>query len=721
MSLRAWTPLIVVGFIACIGLSLAMGFYSGVLAQYDTATLRDGHPGLPPRTDTAAGPLRASQVVSTGYGPLVVTVIWGEPGQQLGLPGIPVVGGSGTVLVSPAVLVRSQDDWTGELGIWLGDRPLQVLPDTALAHPHEMVIVEFTQSVPSGIERRFHPIRSGRGWEPDTSFIVMGLLVLILPSVALARAGAAVHLNFRSRRYALLRMLGTPPLQLAMAIAADMATPLLAGAAVGSLAYWIAMSLLDSFSIAGSSYWTRDMTLPLTIVVILLAATVAVGLLSVTRVVNRASRDPIGTLQRERRRSVSYLPFVAMGGAVAAPIAVMAASAAESSLSVWLIASGCLLSIIGLEGFSRIAIAITGRVLVGQTRMQVSGSRMSRSGTDSVLAVSATSVAVLLIVFFAYSNFDNRPPSVGSYDLAIELPNVTSSESMVREVSNIDGVTRVVSLGRIPLLIDGTDTSLYTMTCHDVSGSVNLDSPCTVGSIYLAKDRIEGDTVTVTPHPLFVKETDDQIPGVYPLGGQVTASWIAGERDEAVLIVDQHPTSFHTLVLVTTNGDTSSLRRIIETLRNRPEESYPTTRAALTAGITTDTLIVYPFLFVMATTAACMAVVALFYAILLLFRQRQAEFRMLRCQGATGRLLAIDLGLLFAIPLSLAFGLAVCSGTILAVSYNAAFGASAPQWSPQVAYILFFALAVGVVGTASVSGLATRIPPLVTDPDAATG
>ena len=65
----------------------------------------------------------------------MVTVFWGEEGQRLDLPGIPDIEASGTVLTSPAVLAQRDDDWTGEIGGWLGERPVGALPREALAHP----------------------------------------------------------------------------------------------------------------------------------------------------------------------------------------------------------------------------------------------------------------------------------------------------------------------------------------------------------------------------------------------------------------------------------------------------------------------------------------------------------------------------------------------------------------------------------------------------------
>ena len=725
-ALAAWIPLIAVGAISCVGLSLALGFHYGVLAQHTSTVVRDGPRGLPPRLAPADGPLRSSRLVATGYGPLAATVFAGEAGQQLGLPGIPRVGAPGTALASPAVLAQLKDDWTGELGAWLGDREVRALPDAALVHPREMVIVAFTDAVPSEGASSFHPIRAGRGWAPDTSFVLLGLLVLVLPSVALARAGASVHLNTRSRRYGLLRVLGAPPRQLAVAIAADMAIPLLAGALVGSAAYAVVMSSLGPFTLAGSSYWSSDLRLPVTLGVALPLVTVMVGLVSVAPTVRRASRDPVGTLRRVRPR-VSYLSYLSAAGLLAGPMAVFAASKADFGLSVWLISGGLVLSVVGLEGLARIAVTASGRVVVSRTRAQIAGSRMSRSGADALLGVSATAVAVLLIVFVAYSNFDNRPPPVGNFDVVAQFDRVTPDgvtpdvvardtffERIVGTVAGIDGVNRVVSVARHPASVDGEDRSLYTMTCGDVPGSVELDAPCASGSIYLSR-QTESATVMVTTDPR--SGVDLSIPGIYPVGGQITASWTEGR---AVLIVDRQPPSEYGLLLVTTDGAPESLRHVIQGLRNQPDVQSATTRTALDSGITNNTLIGNPYLLVMATTASGMAVVALLYGVLLLFRQRQAEFRMLRCLGATRKLLAVDLSVLFAAPLVLAFGLAVASGLVLAATYNTSLGVPAPHGTTQAVSVLATVLAIGMAATALVAGWATRIPPLVTDPDATT-
>ena len=729
-SLSVWIPLIAVGLITCVGLSLAMGFRSGLLAQHETATMRDGAKSFSPETkETGEPPLRSFTPVATGYGPLAVTVYWGEEGQRLDLPGIPAVGASGTALASPAVLAQLEDDWTGELRGWLGDRPVRELPEAAVAHPRELTIVEFTHTVSPEIASKssFQPIRTGKGWPDDSGYmVIMGLLILVLPSIALARAGAAIHLNTRSRRYGLLRVLGAPPRQLAVVIAADMAVPTLAGALLGSVVYAAFMSSLRTFTIAGNSYWASDLVLPVGLALALPLVVVLVGLVSAVRMVFRAGRDPVGTLRGERRRP-SYVAYLSAAGVVAGPAAMFAAAETDFTLSPWMITAGMLLSVVGLEGLSRVGVAAAGRLLTDWTRAQVAGSRMYHGGAEAVLGVSATAVAVLLIVFTVYANFANRPPATGDFHVVAEFFDPPLPGPMLRAVSRYEGVTRVVPVGRTRgATIGEYEGGIYTMTCDDVPGSAELSGPCVVGNIYPVRRLVDAETVSVQvkPPPSSDSVEVTTLSGTYPVGGRVTASWLpASSNIQAVLIVEERPTSFH-ILLITTDGEPGSLRQVFEGLRERPEESLVTTRAALVAGfavgIPSDRLVLFPYLFVMATTAAGMAAVALLYAIMLLFRQRQAEFRTLRSFGATRMLLAVDLALLFAVPLILAFGLAVASGMILATSYNAAFGVPAPPVNPQAVAILALVLAIGLAATTIVAGKATRIPPLVGDPDAAT-
>ena len=376
-----------------------------------------------------------------------------------------------------------------------------------------------------------------------------------------------------------------------------------------------------------------------------------------------------------------------------------AAAYAEPPLSALLIVGGLLLSVIGLEGLSRIAVAISGKLLMDRTRAHVAGSRMLRSGAEALLGVFATSVAVLLIMFSVYANFDNLPPPIRE----LRRADPPSESEITRILSYARLRAFAVSRGsyrwdEFPSRIDGHETSVYT---HDLRGCAQLGKAgramrsryCLPGT--QRRRAIPSRWPLTPPNTPVGGVTDEDVLGTYPVAGQVTASWITGERDEAVMIVDEQPIPNHTLLLVSTDGKPGSLRGVIDGLRVRPEESYPITKAALETGATDDTLVTFPYLFVMATTAAVMAAVAMLYAVILLFRQRQTEFRMLRALGATRMLLAVDLALLFAVPLILAFGLAVAAGLGLAASYNTAFGVPWPQVNSQAVSILVFLLAIG--------------------------
>ena len=562
-----------------------------------------------------------------------------------------------------------------------------------------------------------------------------------------------MHLDTRARRYGLLRILGTPPRQLAAAIAADMAVPMLAGALLGSFVYAAVMLSLGSFTLTGSSYWTKDLVLPLEFGATLPLVTLIVGLSSIARIVYQASRDPLRTLRRDRGRA-SYLTYLSASCLPAGAIALYVGARADYPTSIWLMTGGLLLSIVGLEGLSRAAVTLSGRTIVDRTRAQIAGSRMSRSGADALLGVSGTAVAVLLVVFVTYSNFDREPPIVGSFDVMATVEDVsrgsiissviaelgsTASPEEIRSkiadalemraksnegdwyeairgrLSANEGVSRVAFAGRFA-------GSVHTMTCEDVPGSVELNAPCSPGSIYVQRPSQEINVLVSPPSGVpgdIVGDPTEAIAGNYPVGGQFTASWMSSDRG-TLLIVDSQPTSEFGVLLVRTDGTRESMRQVMLGLRQLPETNSLTTRAALASGITDNTLIYNPYLLVMATAAAAMGAVALLYAVLLLFRQRQAEFRILRCQGATRMLLAVDLGVLFAVPLLLAFGLAVASGLGLAVTYNTAFGVSTPQDLTHVVPVLATMLTVGMAATVLVGVWATRIAPLVTDPDAAT-
>ena len=608
-----------------------------------------------------------------------------------------------------------------------------------------MVIVEFVDMAPPGAESSFYPVTPGKGYFNDSSFVIMGIIVLALPSVVLARAGAAMHLDIRSRRYGLLRTLGTPPRQMAAIIAADMAVPLLSRRAA-----WARLPTPQpcrpwmSFTLAGTSYWTRDLLAPHGV-----RGSYSAGYHSRGPGQHRSDcpprrpRPPSACCDGIAVGAVSYLTYLSLAGLPAAAAAVLASGeVAESNftLSVWLIMSGMLFGVVGLlgadpdDGHPCGHSSIRPDAGAGCGIQDVSFGRRCAAGRVRDRGCS--------LLDRIHHLLDVRPPDAGCRYVrrcgpAGQLRQ--ASPTGCGAVALYEGVTRVVYSSRVRARVDGERIWVHTITCEDVPGSVELDAPCVNGSIYFQQpseassvgvdadlevisgyrtvDRGDGSTVELAVR---VPDPEETVSGTHAVGGTVTASWIPGEEDDAVLIVDEHPASAQFgYVLVTTDGDRDSMRRVIQGLRNTDEVLFITTRPALTSGITRDTLVANPYLTVMATAAAGLGTVALLYAVLLLFRQRQAEFRILRCQGATRMLLAADLGLLFAGPLVLAFGLAVAAGIGLAVTLNTAYDLPTQFGTARVYPSWRRCSRLAWPPPSSWRSWATRMPPLVTDPDAA--
>ena len=229
----------------------------------------------------------------------------------------------------------------------------------------------------------------------------------------------------------------------------------------------------------GSSYWASDLVLPIALALALPLVVVMVGLLSAVRMVTRAGRDPVGTLRKRTQTSRLTLRTSPSAGIVAGPAAMFCRVKRRTlrSLGRGCIAAGMILSIVGLEGLSR----DRGDRSYRQTALRLdagAGGRItdvSRGGAEAVLGVSATSVAVLLIVFSVYANIDNRPPRLPENSTC--LPDFRSRcpirsrrlnrsrrpirsrrpNRVVRAMEEIDGVTRVVVGGDGPFNVGSTE------------------------------------------------------------------------------------------------------------------------------------------------------------------------------------------------------------------------------------------------------------------------
>lgn len=707
---RWWLPLVAVGLVAALGVSLAFGFKAALVEQARFKLVRDGQVGLEPaRRDPSWGgrPLRASEVVPTAYGPLTRTTFVGSPGTPLPIPGVTKVGEVGTVLASPALLRQLRDDWTGELGAFIGPLDVKELPSAALAAPEELVLVEFLAAAGNEDATGFRPVEGGGQPEPvDSSLVIIGLAVLLFPSLALAVAGGRLHLSHRAVRYGLVRTLGMTRRKMVALILIEMAFPLAFGAIAGILALRAIVRAVPSIRSGGASYWTSDLLLDGRSTAVTVLAVVAFGVLASRGIVRAASKDPFAVFRHPRRGTRRWLAL----GAPLGLLLMVTASRAATDLSLWLLPLGLLTAVAGLVGSTRVLVSIAGRGLLGTRLSQVAGSRMLRSPAEATLGTAAAAVAILLVTFGLSANFTPRPPLVGEFDVVVDLPDVQSGAGFAVDVKAIPGVEDVFDIGRIVIRMNGKEMSLYTASCSELTATARLSATCADGVMFVGKDVEKRGASQIEPESPGAKSG---VEGSYEVAGTVEAVWMSAR--EAVLASDLQ--TRHTQLLIETDGSTESLRALFVGLRDHPEVASVMTREALASGLDINALVAEPYLAMMVGIGGAVAAVALALAALLLLRQQSREFGVLRCLGSTGLRLAVDLATLFLVPLVIALALAMGLGFGMAAVYNVTSGVAFREATALGPVIGSVALS-GALASLWVIRTASQIGVTVPDPDA---
>lgn len=699
-----------VGLVATLGVLLAYGFRAALIEQARFKVARDGQAGLEAvEQDPSWGdkPLRSSEIVTTAYGPLTRTTFAGRPGTGLKIPGVAKIGGANTVLASPAVLDQLDDDWTGELRALIGPRVAKALSPAALASPGELVLLEFVAHPPSEEATGFRPIE-GRGQpEPvDPSLVIVGLAVLLCPSLALAGSGGRLHLSHRAERYGLLRTLGMTGRRMVLLILIEMALPLVLGAIGGSLVLRVMVRAVPSIRFAGGSYWTSDLLPDGGTTLGAVFAVVALSLLAAGGIVRAASRDPFAVFRHPRRARRGWLAL----GMPAAVILVVAASRSDSDLSLWLLPLGLFMAVVGLIGLTRVVVSLVGGAVLRTRLGQVAGSRMLRSTAETTLGTVAAAVAILLAIFGLSANFNPPPPLVGDFDVVADVPNVGSAPALIAELKGMPGIEGVYDVGRVVGRLNGEEMSLFTASCPELKATARLSSECTDGTMFVGRDvkaRRTGRVEAASP------DFPVGIEGSYTIAGTVEAVWLSTK--EAVVAVDRG--TEHTQLLIQTNGSTESLRTLFVGLRNRPEVASVATREALASGLDSDALVAEPYLAMMVGMGGGVAAVALALAALLLLRQQHREFGVIRCLGSTAMRLSVDLAALFLVPLLIALGLAIGLGFGMAAVYNVSSGVAFRETS-ALGPILGSVAASGVLALLWIIRMASQLEMTVPDPDA---
>lgn len=718
--------LLMAGTVAGLGVAFALGAGSSVVVGQELTFARDGPRGLEPPQATQEGPLRWTRQVNTVHGSLTLITLVGDPDESIGLPGVPKILSPGTVQVSPAVARLLADDWSGELSAYVGEREPELLRRAALALPDELLIVLHLAAVPPSADGTFYPVKAS-GYPmvrngDAIGLVIVGLCVLLLPSLALGKAGVTVHLSRRRARYALLRRLGMPPNQLRNIITADIGVPWFGGI-VAALGGFSAVAQIDvPFRLVGVSYWLSDMRLSVTTVLAIGTAAAFALLIISKRIIAVISRDPFAN-------TASLRPAREFRGG---PIAVLAApvvafwalhSAHAPAVSQLMVAAALLLAVLGLASSARFGTKVVGRFLYQRRWTPYAGARMLRSPRSVLAGTAGASVAILSIAFVVQTNFSRSAASTGGFTALIELFNVDNNaeaQAAAVGITALRGVTNVDEVSRAFKLVNNRETLVYGAACEQLNRIAAFPDGCETGMAYVADSPHLDRLIIELPdaYGFHNRARAGAIEGAYPVAGRVSASWVEqGDVVVSSLQADADPASLP-LLFVRTDGSQQGLRSVLVEARAIPGVSSIITRAAMGVDTSWESRVLEPFLRLMAVAAGTVAAVALMYSMFALFRQQGDQFAMMRAIGQTKRGLAVDLGVLFAAPLAVATALALGVGTLLALACNLALDADlrilGDSWSIVVALGLMVILIAGLVLIR-----AMKVEPLVRDPDAA--
>lgn len=702
--------------IVAFALSLAFGFRGGMDARDDRAIVRDGSRGAEPSLNLAQDrAVRATRTEKTAYGSVVVTELSGSASEQPPVRGLDRYLPVGSVLVSTGVRDQMNDDWSGELEALVAvDEPL-LMPEAALSFPDELVIIKFVER-PTGDEAsRFSVVGElGESWPTEPSVVIVGLMVLILPAMALALAAVRLHVSTRRARYALLRVLGLTPSRTMRLILAEIAISTVAGSVAGVVGHRVVFTMLDRFQFGGNSYWASDLTVSATSSLGIVASVTAVFVLAAARTARRTSRDALSELRIRRTRTRRWIAV----GAVLGPVALLTMPRQLPERTIEVINLTIVLTVVGLIGVSRLAVSMFGRLMLARTGNPISGSRMWHAAADTLAGASAAAAAVLLVAFILVGNFNGAQSVSSRFDVFMELPSVSDPSAVVERIKSTVDVDAVRIAGRSNVSMDGGE-SLYIVTCADLVQVADIDEPCQPNKLYGPSQLVKVGTKSAVfdVHP----DSDGEINGTYTVAGAVKASWLIA--DQFVLTLDRRPKMPHTVLFVFTGGSPSALRELYDLARDESKTrdgggvQSVMTAAALGSSTDFDTEVIEPFFMLMSSAAALVAAAAIAFAVVGLHRQRGDEFRMLRCLGSTPWMLARDLTLMYLIPFITSITFALGLGVSLAWAYNSALDVSNRDLGSLLPILVVVTIGAGITGIwVALRGLAT--PPTLLDPDA---
>lgn len=702
-----WSALLFAGLLSSFSLSLAVGFGDAARDQARTLTARDGSRSSAPLSadQLALSPLRASRSVVTGHGILTVTIVVATEGTTLPIPGISVAPKAGVTLVSTRL--RSLLDSDSDLAIWL-EQPdtIALLPNQSLASPDELVALVFEDTPRSNVDYEFLS-RSAQPIRANTSFVYLGYAILMPPGLALMLSATGLTLQRRKGRYSLMRLLGSSPRAVARHSAVDFLTPILGGSILGVLGYWLVTQLLGVIRIGEVEYWASGLSNSLSGAAFVITAIVFISAIASVKSIRFASGRPLQVVRGAQRRERGWLAILAIAGGVVFSRALRGGdyeNALLFTLAIVLVAIGSL-------GVASLVAKVLGGLLSKTSVAPVTSSRMRRRPTASLLGISATAIALFLVVFMLVANLDSVPRSVGEFDYMVEVNSLGSESTFpLTDLSPGESVTRV---GRIGVRVDGRETTLYTMSCADLERLAKVsirDGKCVEGILLSGFPESEGQSVNVVdnyPGP------SSGVQGTYLVAGSVEALWM---RPGGLVLVARPELGLqapYSIYLLDVGQNTDLSQALIEYARTA--NVFVSTRAGLELGDIHETRVVRPFLIANVTATIVLATITLFISAIRILAERSQAFALTRVLGGSRRRVSVDVGLMFFLPLMVALATGVGLGYSLGNWYN-----SARQVVTPSSFLPSLIIWVSVVSSAcfvAVTFLGSRLRATVLNPE----
>ncbi|TVT52945.1 FtsX-like permease family protein [Amycolatopsis rhizosphaerae] len=483
-------------------------------------------------------------------------------------PGLPRFPRPGEVLVSPALLERMHKLSPAQLADRFPGRVVGTLTDQALAFPGELVAVvgHTPDSMPSGAAA-LPGFRGSEHTDGDPSLNLLawvGIVVLLVPSLALVGSSSRLIAARRERRLAALRLAGATPGQVTATVAAETGIAAVVGALLG-LAVSPVLRWLATFVPWGGGTWLAgDFRLPLAETASIVAGMPVLVVLAAVLGLRRVMRNPIGAASAQtpkplRAWRLLALPltgaafyFAVSGKKIEVPLVMLTLFLLLGSVLVvgpWLTyAAGRIF----VRLWRRPSGLLAGRRLLDDPR----GAYRASAGV--VLAVLVGSMALTLMACF-----EGMSGGGGSFRDPVLLA-YSENDQAAALVSRVDARlagygqrARAVALGEVSLTRGGSHYRALVVPCEQAGQLLRVEVGCLgTPAVYLPSGagnlRIAGHEA---PVPL---AEGVRVGGFHALDSDVT---INGIVDPAVLPAGVEPEQ--TIVAVSTEGSDPEVVRTV--------------------------------------------------------------------------------------------------------------------------------------------------------------